>query len=392
MKKDISILFSALWLLSSCAAADKFSLDTSNPLALLVQIVWSVNSVPSTSNTIHFVAVGEKCSSWTSKDGKTWTYSNSKFSGCTDGSVNSIAFGNGTWVAVGALNANGGCGIWSSKDADIWTASSCAPNPSPPNGTSALHNLNTIVYGGTNFIAGGPHNYSTTGVGFFGQISSDGSTWQYLSLTDGSTYIGTDYLYSSSYNSVSSEIYFSGIHNVNPEVVKLTVPALAQSSVSVNMPSSSYGVLALKSGKILLYGDDNYTNPTVGIVKIGTPITTLGSTASANTGVGSHINIAVEGKDKIVVLGNQCKMDYYGLTAQVWHSGAAPNMTGCSGLDWMSLSYNSTLDLYVAGAKVTGTVPTAFGYSTTGLPSDWTVVTQTVAGSPGPGILGIATQ
>lgn len=392
MKKDISILFSILWFVSSCASADKFSLDTSSPLALLVQIVWSVNSVPASSNTIRFVAVGEKCSSWTSKDGKTWTYSNSKFSGCTDGSVNSIAFGNGTWVAVGALNANGGCGIWSSKDADVWTASSCAPNPSPPNGTAALHNLNTIVYGGSNFIAGGPHNYSTTGVGFFGQISSDGSSWQYLSLMDGSSYIGSDYLYSSSYNGVSSEIYFSGVHNVNPEVIRISLPSMTQSSVSVGMTSFSYGVLALKSGKILLYGDDNYTNPTVGVVKLGTPLTNLGSTASTNTGVGSHINIAAEGKDKVVVLGNQCKMDYYGLTAQFWHSSNAPNMSGCSGLDWMSLSYNSTLDLFVAGAKVAGTVPTAFAFSTTGLPADWTVVTQTVAGTPGPGILGIATQ
>ncbi|TGK25597.1 hypothetical protein EHQ05_11900 [Leptospira yasudae] len=395
MKKVISILLSVL-LVSACAQADKFSFDTSNPLALLAQISWSINAVPNTgSGTTNFVAVGEKCSSWNSSDGKTWTYSNTKFPGCTDGSISAIAYGNGTWVAVGALNANGGCGIWSSKDAETWTASSCASNPSPPNGTPALHPLYTIVYAGTRFFAGGPHNGSTTGVGFFGQVSSDGSSWQYLSLTDGSSYIGSDYLYSSSYNSVTSEVYFSGVHNVNSEVISVALPGLGQSSVSVSMISFSYGVLALKSGQVLVYGDDNYTSPTMGVVKIGNSITTVSSASSSNTGVTSHINIAAEGKDKIVILGNQCKIDYYQFGLNVWHPGIAapaPTMTNCSGLDWTSMAYNSTLDLYVAGARVSGSTPTAFAYSTTGLPSAWTVVTQASAGTPGPAVLGIATK
>ncbi|AOP34546.1 hypothetical protein A0128_12220 [Leptospira tipperaryensis] len=398
MRKEIPTIFLIL-LLSSCAQADKFSMDSSNPLALLGQIGWTLGSIPANTGTgLQFVAVGSNCSSWTSSDGISWKYSNARFSGCVDGAVSSVAFGNGTWVAVGTLTANGGCGIWSSKDGETWARSNCAAGLVSISGTptSVVKNLYTVTFGGGFFFAAGEHIASQTGVGFYGQISSDGSAWQFLSIPDGSTYIGSDYYFSSSYSSVHSEVYFSGFHNVNPEIVQMSVPSTASSSISISTASTfKTGILALKSGKILVFGGDDDTNPTASITKMATTAPGIGASSILNTGVPGFINTAVEGKDKIVVFGNQCTLDFYSLSLQVWHppiSSPAPEMSNCSRLDWMSSAYNSTLDLFVSGARVTGSVPTAFSYSKTGLPADWTVVAQADAGSPGPSILGIATK
>lgn len=398
MKRALPSIILTL-LFSSCAQADKFSLDSTNPLAILGQIGWTIASIPSNAGSeLRFVAVGSNCSSWTSSDGSNWKFSNSRFPGCVDGTVSSVTFGNGTWVAVGALTANGGCSIWSSKDGDTWAKASCAAGTVSVSGapTSVVRNLYTVTFGGGFFFAAGEHIASQTGVGFYGQISSDGSTWQFLSIPDGSTYIGSDYYFSSSYSSVLSEVYFSGLHNVNPEVVQMSVPSTTSSSISIATASTfKTGILALRSGKILVYGGNDDTNPTASITKMANTIAGIGSSATLNTGVPGFIQSAVEGTDKIIVFGNQCTLDYYDLTAQVWHppvGAPAPEMSNCSRLDWLSSAYNSSLNLFVAGARVTGSIPTAFSYSKTGLPGDWSVVSQSDAGSPGPSILGIATK
>ncbi|MBM9577831.1 hypothetical protein JWG45_11810 [Leptospira sp. 201903070] len=394
MKNKIRALFLIL-LLSSCAEAEKSSFDNSNPLAMLVQFGWSLGLVPPKgAGALEFVAVGSNCSSWTSGDGTTWKYSATRFPGCTNGSVYSVAYGNGTWVAVGTLTGTTGCGIWSSQDGETWTQSSCGAGMITISGTptSVIRNLYTVTFGGGRFFAAGDHIAAQTGVGFFGQISNDGKSWQFLAIPDGSTYIGTDYFSFSTYSAANSEIYFSGFHSVNSELAQFSLPSLTNSDVSISTPSSKNGVLALKSGKVFVFGGNTDVNPTASFAKIGNTVLTVASSGTFNTAVPGFINSAVEGKDKIVVFGNQCALDYYDLTLQVWHPAASPNMSQCSGLDWMSSTYNSTLDLFVSGGSVSTNIPTAFGFSKTGLPSDWTVVTQGDAGSPGPSILGIATK
>ncbi|XDD49085.1 hypothetical protein AB3N59_11670 [Leptospira sp. WS92.C1] len=387
MKKIISVL---LWVsfFHSCAEASRFNLDSSNPLALLGQMVWSLNAIPPNKQ---FVAVGERCSSWTSDDGIVWSYSNTRFPGCVDGSIQSVTYGNGTWVAVGAMESGAAlgtektCGIWSSQDAETWVRSSCAPITAE----TTVHKLLAVSYGGSRFWASGPHNGASTNHEFFGQTSVDGVAWQYLSIEDGSSYDDTDYYDSISYNPNTSEVYFGGQHSVSSEIATVSAAALTSSYVEISMTSNLNRVLVVKSsGEILIYA-------TLGIVKMASSLDSISNAPELNTAIEDHINIVVEGKDKLVAFGDECRIDYYSFAIGVWHpagASAPPDMSNCSRLDWMSAAYNVTLDRFVAGARVIGTVPTAFSYSTTGLPSDWTVVEQTDIGSPGPAILGIATQ
>ncbi|TGK33721.1 hypothetical protein EHQ12_02370 [Leptospira gomenensis] len=392
MKKGTLFFFLTVFL--SCAEASKFSLDTSNPLAVLGQFGWSyLGLVPSPSLT-RFVAVGEVCSSWISRDALSWTFSKTRFPGCIDGAIQEVVYdGVGTWVAVGSTNANGSCGIWySSDEGESWNQANCDPLILW-NGAPVTKPLFGVTYGGGRFWAVGPHNGASTNEEFFGQYSSDGIHWTSIAIEDGSTYDGADYYDSVSYDPVHGKVYFGGQHQVNSEVGELDSSTLQSNSVSVGMPSFINRVLALGSGQLLVYGSDNYLAPTLGKVKMGSSLTSLSS--SMDTAVAGPIQSAVEGSDKIVILGDQCSIDYFEFSAGVWHpTGASPppEMSQCSRLNWMSSAYNSVLGLFVAGAKVTGSVPTAFAYSATGIPSDWTVVAQPDAGTPGPGILGIATH
>ncbi|MDV6236445.1 hypothetical protein CH379_012485 [Leptospira ellisii] len=392
MKKGI--LFFFLTVFFSCAEASKFSLDTSNPLAILGQFGWSYLGLVPASPTARFVAVGEACSSWLSQDAITWTYSKTRFPGCIDGAIQDVAYdGIGTWTAVGSKDANGSCGLWYSTDeGETWAQANCDPLVLW-SGAPVTKQLFAVTYGGGKFWAVGPHNGASTSDEFFGQYSSDGISWTSIAIEDGSTYEGADYYDSASFDSVNSKIYFGGQHQVNSEVAELNSSTLASSSVSISMPSYINRVLALRSGQLLVYGSDNYLAPTIGKVKMGSSLASLSGVM--DTAVTSDIQSAIEGSDKIVIFGDQCAIDYYEFSAAVWHpTGASPppEMSNCSRLNWMSSAYNSALGLFVAGAKVTGSVPTAFAYSATGIPSDWTVLTQPDAGSPGPGILGIATH
>ncbi|XDD49084.1 hypothetical protein AB3N59_11665 [Leptospira sp. WS92.C1] len=382
MKFLISCSF-VLFSITACSEAARVSLDSSNPLALLGQIGWSLNAVPNTQ----FMAVGERCSLLTSSDGITWNYSADRFPGCNQGTIRSVAYGNGVWVAVGTKTLTGlSCGIWSSHDdGETWSLYDCAPKIIA--GTPVIKNLRVVTYGGDRFWAAGDHNGSGTGTDFFGQISSDGTNWSYLGIDDGSSYIDTDSFYSASYNAIRSEIYFGGTHSVNAEIVKMAVPSLAQSSVSLSTLSFKNRVLALKSGNVLVYGDNHYATSTSSVTRFAPNLDAIAVATQFTTAIQQQANTAVEGKDKILLLGNQCSMDYYEFGLNVWHPGSGITLSGCSTNHLNGSAYNSVLDRYVAVGN-----SNFFGHSTTGLPSTWTAASPDIGGGTPLNLLAVASK
>lgn len=382
-ERHVNVRYSFLILfgfLTQCAEADKFSLDSSNPLALLGQISWSINHSPASAGSgvsgTQFVAVGENCSSWTSEDGISWKYSSARFPGCnTGGSVRGITYGNGTWVAVGTLNASSTCGIWSSTDdGTSWILHTC--DPGFVDSVPTIGPLHGIGFGANQFWAVGSHNSAASGTEFFGQHSSDGIHWQYLGVADGSSYILSDYYNTVSYNAADSKVYFSGVHSVSAEFSTVAVASLASDYVELSMNSPANQVMALKSGQVMVYGDNNFTSSTSANVKIfSSPALDSASVTPSTTAIQVHASIAVEGKDRILLFGNSCSMDYYQFGLNVWHPSSGSAVSGCSSKNLLGAAYNSALDRYV----VAGT-SNFFAYSTSGLPSAWIAVTPSLNG------------
>ena len=112
-----------------------------------------------------FVAVGESGKMATSTDGIAWTEitsTNSKF-GSNNNTINGVAYGDGKWVAVGVYGKmarwNGSDPSWTEIQAG--TSSNQSQFPS-----SSTYPINGIAYGGGTFVAvgsGGRMAYSTDG-------------------------------------------------------------------------------------------------------------------------------------------------------------------------------------------------------------------------------------
>ncbi|XDD49083.1 hypothetical protein AB3N59_11660 [Leptospira sp. WS92.C1] len=373
MKFLISCSF-VLFSITACSEAARVSVDSSNPLALLGQIGWSINAIPNHQ----FIAVGESCSSWLSRDGITWNYSADRFPGCNQGTIRSVAYGNGVWVAVGTKTLTGlSCGIWSSHDdGETWALRDC--DTVVIAGTPSIKNLFVVTYGGDRFWAAGGHNNGGTSSDFFGQMSFDGINWTYLGIIDGTSALGTDSLYSASYNAARSNIHFGGTHS-HSAMINMAVPSLVDGVITIAAPSTKNRVLALKSGRVMVYGDNDETTPTSSVVKLNSVLTAFGfiNTTALPTAIQGQANTAVEGKDKIVLLGDSCSMDYYEFGLNVWHPGSGSVVNGCSSGSINGSAYNTMLDRYViVGAS------NFFGYSNTGLPSAWTIVSPEIEGSP----------
>lgn len=384
----------------SCSEAKKFSFDSTNPLAMVGQLGWSLGLEPldeandslGQSPGTKFVAVGDNCSSWISENGIDWNFSATRFPECDAGNIRGVVYGNGIWAAIGSKSDAENCGIWTSQnDAFTWSFHPCATVTI--GGVSVTKHLYAIGFGGGQFWAVGDHNSAGTGSDFFGQRSVDGgSSWTYFGIEDGSTYIGSDYFYSVSYSESTSEMYFSGEHSVNPEISEVSLVNLAKDSISIGMNSSKNRILALKGGDILVYGDNAFSSTSAVVKRVPASTTTptdptLFTAQSATTAIQNHANGAVEGKDKILLVGDNCSMDYSSLNQNVWHTG--PSTIGdCNATNLSSVSYNAGLDRYsVAGAS------NFFAHSSSGLPGTWSAVHPDLGGiTPVPSPISIASK
>lgn len=147
----------------SCMQAEKVSLDTSGAQGLLLgSLSFELGLFGGGSggySGAQFVAVGGD-TGWYSFDGTSdWTAFAFTGSGIN---VRSVAFGNGTWVAVGNYNDTG-CGIWTSPDGVTWTRRDCAG-----------YAPSTIAFGNGRFVANG--DYCSSGY-ISTWTSVDGINW-----------------------------------------------------------------------------------------------------------------------------------------------------------------------------------------------------------------------
>ncbi|TGM57072.1 hypothetical protein [Leptospira adleri] len=389
MKKAIRSAFLILFF-SFCAQAERFSFDSSNPLGILAQIGWSLNSID--NQKFPFVAAGESCASWYSVDGNDWSYSATRFPSCSGGSIRSVVYGNGTWVAAGALSSGSGCGLWWSKDGQTWTRAVCANN----GGGNSNFQLYSAAYGNGNFWVGGEKEGAGSGVSFYGLKSADGVSWQYFPIDTGGANNIPDSASSSSFDSVHLFAYFGFTNSVTGNISKFdsdkgTWSQNGDGDILPNIPSSMKNVFALKSGNVISFGDDVNGGGAISVFSGGV----WGAQTATTTS--TRINAMAEGADKILALGNVCTLDYTsdltGLSGWIGFSGTPITVNGCLGLHWSAASYNAGLKLYALGSTGTGASnPSTFAVSSTGAPGDWKLIPITQSGTPGPAVLSIAAK
>lgn len=365
----------------NCLQVERSNLDSSSPKGL--QFVFILAQIANASNVSPtFVAVGDKCMSSVSFDGKTWdtkSDTSTVFPGCTSSAtIHGVAYGNGVWVAVGSTNGTSGCGIWVSADASTWTQKTCAGAMTVP--------LKQIAFGSngvTNrfYAVGDRHNGVSSSPAYFnGQTSSDnGETWTSSgnSLANIAAYDNPSIatiVYNTSSNSFLTHDNSSVTTYLNITGIDSPLGWVASGAPNLTYNGAmAFKMLSLPSGSIIAYGDTANKGGTQRGSNTGTGWTTAINNKFALDSGNNYISTLVYG-EKLVALGPNCLVDYSLNEAQTnaW-SGASTatevKMNGCSGLLWTASAYSTATSLYIAGSS-----GGKIAYSSTGIPSDWTIL------------------
>ncbi|PNV71530.1 hypothetical protein BES34_021335 [Leptospira inadai serovar Lyme] len=335
------------------------SLDPSSPSGFLFSLLTSSKSL--------YVAVGNNCTLWTSKDGIKWTsQSNTLFPNCAGSSgatINAVAYGNGKFVAVGSLSSStAGCGIWTSSDGFKWIQSTCGGGMTTP--------LYSVAFNGTNFVAGAADNYPTFATHFMQQSDVTASTWTQVSF--GATAING---FVSSIISVGST-YYATVSTVDSFVStnngaswsQFSSPLIA-SNAFTSSTSSPVRIAAGPGSRLIAYGtstglvpDWSYTDD------LGVTWTTRTSTAGTSMGFNAGVYNAVSGF--FVALGTTCLL---GISSTGGTNMDSPTniQSGCSGTTWNALVVNPISGLLVAAGTNEN-----FAYSPLiGSPGSWIIST-----------------
>jgi len=315
------------------------------------------------------IATGTSCQGWYSTNFTAWT--SFLFPGCTAGTISGVAYGNGTFVAVGSTTGSD-CGVWTSTAAykPDWQMRSC--------GTIALP-MTAVAFGsgsaGSEFVAAG----SLSGVNFAGMSSPDGITWSDASLpgaTSGSVssviFSSTAQKFLASHGSpqmTRGRIIGGGTSWSNLNATGVLSPRIALGPlISGNIRIVNYG----NSPTVVQYSDDNFATGT--------------NNYSPNVfgTLGTNVNDHVYGDGKrMVFVRNSC-----GVTYSTSDSGADTSgnytMSACGTSNLSAVGY---LDPYFIAGSDDG----SFYISRTGFPTDWikatssasTSTTQHIAGRPG---------
>lgn len=346
--------------------------------ALNKSAVWAVTT-SSVKTYPRYLAVGQACSTWISGDGIVWDGSQTRVTGCNSGlsvSLNSAAFGNGTWVIVGSTSAvNTGCGIWTSSDAINWTQRVCGtdPNASPSHTTT----LTTVTYGEDStgkkeFFAGSRGNPSRKN--YQSSSASPYSTWTWISNTDANSVENVySILYSKSagkfyMNSDTATIYSRDIGNaaVNGSTQTLTsylggpVRFAAGPTVGANNRIITFGYF--NATLDTNYSDNNGSTWTVS----SNPATAFWTQAD----IGILYN---ENDSKLVVAGKNCMSAYSSNFSTGSPSFTNGSVSGCSSPStFRSIAYAAADKRYVIAGDLNSVSP-AIAYSSDGV--SWTSVT-----------------
>ncbi len=342
-----------------CRSADCSSLDFScSPIAALTFAApWMA------------VATGTDCTGWYSVDRRSWQAFT--FPGCTSGTISSVAYGAGVFVAVGSTDGTT-CGIWRGTGmfAPQFQLQSCGP-------TSVR--MSAVAFGsgplGSEFVAAGV----PTGANFNAVSSTDGITWTDALIAEGGAggaVVSVVYVDSAQVFVESSGVpqntrrrsIGGGTTWTDGDNMGVTNPKLATGP----LVSSARRVLGFgNSPSVVQYSDDAFvtgsTNYSPNIFGTGTPV--------------ANDMAYGEGK-RFVFVRDSC-----GATVSTSDSGAdnsgSYTMTACTSSNLKAVAYVEPY--FVAGAD-----DGYFYYSTSGLPAEWirstgstAATVQRIAGRPG---------
>ena len=308
------------------------------------------------------VATGTNCMGWYSIDRRTWQPF--AFPGCTSGTISSIAYGGGTFVAVGSTDGTT-CGIWTSTG--VYTPAfqqrSCGPT---------TVRMSAVGFGsgtaGSEFVAAGV----PSGANFNAVSSTDGGiTWTDALISEAGSagavvsvvYSDTAQLFiesSGTPQNTRTRAIAGGTNWADGDNMGVTNPKLAPGPL-VNGSRRFLGFG--NSPSVVQYSDDAFatspTNYSPNIFSTGAPV--------AN-------DMAYGEGQRFVFVRDSC-----GVTTSATDSGAdasgAYTMTACSVSNLKAAAYIAP---YFVAAGDDG----FFYYSTTGLRTEWTRSAVTTAGTP----------
>ncbi len=345
---------------ADCAQAD----PVCNP-ALAALLV-----APAALPSVRYVAGGSNCATWYSTDGKEWLPGGA-LAGCTTGSVLSMAYAGGRYIAAGSLTGTpGGCGLWFSSNGIDWTALSCGSVTVPL--TAAAAGRGPL---GREFVVGG---YSQNAVDYVSLSSDDlGETWTDRTYTAGGLTAG-DYMYSIAY-APASQAYIN--YQPNTQGTRTRVPRSAWGTTL----SNAIGLLAVR----LAAGQSvNGVNRVMAIststvsAQYTDDLGTSFNTVSPNVFSGSATTAPTDityGADRFAIVRDNCGYTF-SLDGAAEETAGNYVMSNCSGVNLKAIRY---LDRYVAGGS-----SGAFFYSPTGAKDDWQAATTPTSSET---VLAIAT-
>ncbi|TGM12786.1 hypothetical protein EHQ81_12940 [Leptospira selangorensis] len=392
--KRIVLLLSIFQILY-CNQAKEVSIDASKSLVGLGLDLTLSNQLQPTDNGVEFVAVGVACSLWTSKDGIAWTASSgsSVFPDCSGGSLYSVTYGNGLFVAIGTVTGDftsrtNNCGLWTSSDALTWTRISC-PNSTtyPSQGNLPLRTISYGSVGGVNkFIATGSKFAYGSGEKLYMIQSLDGVTWTVIETIAGVDYGTVDAsCITAIYNNTvycSMEVgSYTAILRYNPAATINALESFPPSGSSIgsivwNPPTASpyemttFQFFRSRSNDFYLVGTRSADS-----VSVSSKMNSNGTwPASVATGFGANNRpngFASDSSGNIYTFGYNCRWAYSSNQGASWTAfSTLDTCGGSSGYnDWMSATYSTRLNRIVTVGD-SGSIGTT-GISPT-LSSDWT--------------------
>lgn len=350
---------------AGCFQAEKTNLDGSKPSGILLLTLFQPGT-GTTTNANQFVAVGANCAVWTSLDGITWTGKESTaspLSGCSGGAIRGVAYGNGTWVAVGELTSGAGCGIWTSTDAVTWAQGTC-----PGGITNPLH---SVAYGGGQWVAGA---YDATNVRII--YSTNGAaSWSTLTLLLGNPSTVDSIVYRSSASEFIMRSDRTG-GTIATQFVPSNFASIAARATAPLNGNLRYQFGPADGNYLVAYGADNTPSSMLTYTTDGGATWIRRTTGAPGTDSAVHgvslVSAFVHANGRYVIahqsspLNATCYLQSITSATTYTFTGPSGTQTGCTA-HLTALAYHSTLGKFVAGGN-----GGQFGYSSTGVEASWT--------------------
>lgn len=305
-----------------------------------------------------YVAVGGNCTYWTSNSGSEWQQRT--MPDCASGgSLLSVTYGNGVYVAVGDNAAATGCSIYTSANGANWTRRQCASSQTEP--------LNRVAFANGVFLAGSSCFRGTPpSPTFLGQRSIDGgANWVQTTIFaagcggafDTASLVGTG----STFIWAQTNNFLQTRRSIDSG---LTFPTLGGTS---SLATTAPGRALLPSGRIVSYGESAGTGATDFSDDSG--VTYSGATGATLTRIRA---LAGRSDSRVVALADNCTLAISTNNATTW--GASTTIGGsCVNINFRGLIADPANGQFVAAGN-SGGGNEVFGLSANGDPGTWQVI------------------